>query len=177
MALLIRRNDVALFVLHSSDTTVKLVELQGNMQSSQSSQTGQVDYGLNALELGKAYDNVDKQQGTLSMGAGKPIPPSLPDSNEYVVDFDGPDDPAHPLNWSFTVKYVCLVIGINKPLLTITIIGSISHQLFASGPSQHLSPAQSSPQVPLMQARPSESVPRLAHSAQPYTFWALRPDR
>lgn len=58
------------------------------------------------MELGQAFYDTEKRPGILSMGAGKPIPPALPDATEYVVEFDGPDDPAHPLNWSFLVKYV-----------------------------------------------------------------------
>lgn len=42
----------------------------------------------------------------LLMGMGKPFPPKLPESEDYVVDFDGLDDPAHPYNWKFSVKYV-----------------------------------------------------------------------
>ena len=33
-------------------------------------------------------------------GAGKPYPPPLPEQEEYVVEFDGPDDPLHPQNWT-----------------------------------------------------------------------------
>lgn len=32
-------------------------------------------------------------------GAGKPYPPPLAAKEEYVVEFDGPDDPLHPQNW------------------------------------------------------------------------------
>lgn len=32
-------------------------------------------------------------------GAGKSYPPPLPPREEYVVEFDGPDDPLHPQNW------------------------------------------------------------------------------
>lgn len=32
-------------------------------------------------------------------GAGKPYPPQLPEKEEYVVEFAGPDDPLHPQNW------------------------------------------------------------------------------
>lgn len=32
-------------------------------------------------------------------GAGKPYPPPLAPREEYVVEFDGPDDPLHPQNW------------------------------------------------------------------------------
>ena len=35
----------------------------------------------------------------LPMGAAKPYPPSLPDSEAYVVEFEGSDDPLHPHNW------------------------------------------------------------------------------
>lgn len=82
------------------------------MESSRPSRTGQIDNeynDLDASELGQVYDSVEKRQGALSMGAGKPIPPPLPDSKEYIVEFDGPDDPGHPLNWSLTVKYAYLV--------------------------------------------------------------------
>ncbi|KAL4875903.1 major facilitator superfamily domain-containing protein [Aspergillus karnatakaensis] len=41
---------------------------------------------------------------SLSMGGGKAIPPPLPDSKEYIVEFD-PDDPTHPLNWPVSVKF------------------------------------------------------------------------
>lgn len=34
-----------------------------------------------------------------AFGAGKPYPPLLPDQEEYVVEFDGPDDPMHAQNW------------------------------------------------------------------------------
>lgn len=34
------------------------------------------------------------------MGLSKPFPPSLPEVEAYVVDFDGPEDPWLPTNWS-----------------------------------------------------------------------------
>lgn len=39
-----------------------------------------------------------------NFGAGKPYPQQLPDKEEYVVEFDGPDDPLHPQNWSMKKK-------------------------------------------------------------------------
>lgn len=39
-----------------------------------------------------------------AFGAGKPYPPPLPDREEYVVEFDGPDDPLHPMNWTMKRK-------------------------------------------------------------------------
>lgn len=40
----------------------------------------------------------------LPAGQGQPIPPPLPDAVEYTVEFDGPDDPLHPYNWSGPLK-------------------------------------------------------------------------
>lgn len=42
----------------------------------------------------------------LPMGAGKPYPPSLPDSEGFVVEFEGADDPMHPQNWPMRKRYV-----------------------------------------------------------------------
>src|SRR5688572_26566193 len=39
-----------------------------------------------------------------NFGAGKPFPPPLPDREEYVVEFDGPEDPMHAQNWPLRKK-------------------------------------------------------------------------
>ncbi|KAF1953411.1 major facilitator superfamily [Byssothecium circinans] len=39
-----------------------------------------------------------------AFGAGKPFPPPLPEREEYVVEFDGPDDPMHAQNWPLKKK-------------------------------------------------------------------------
>ena len=44
-----------------------------------------------------------------AMGAGKPYPPMLPEMEEYVVEFDGFDDPRHAQNWPMKKK---LLIGV-----------------------------------------------------------------
>jgi hypothetical protein len=43
---------------------------------------------------------------TLEIGAGKPLPPSFLDGEDYVVEFLGPNDPLHPQNWPFKKKCV-----------------------------------------------------------------------
>jgi DHA1 family multidrug resistance protein-like MFS transporter len=43
-----------------------------------------------------------------AFGAGKPYPPLLPNQEDYVVEFDGPDDPLHAQNWPLSKKYVLL---------------------------------------------------------------------
>ncbi|TKA81446.1 hypothetical protein B0A49_00289 [Cryomyces minteri] len=45
-------------------------------------------------------------------GGGKPYPPPLPAQEEYVVEFDGVDDPLHAQNWPFRKKLItALVLG------------------------------------------------------------------
>lgn len=47
-----------------------------------------------------------------SFGAGKPFPPPLPDREEYVVEFDGHDDPLHAQNWPMKKKIAtCMMLG------------------------------------------------------------------
>ncbi|RMZ81739.1 hypothetical protein DV738_g2124, partial [Chaetothyriales sp. CBS 135597] len=43
-------------------------------------------------------------------GGGKPYPPQLPEQEQYVVEFDGKDDPMHPQNWPFRRKFVISAI-------------------------------------------------------------------
>ncbi|KAL3466899.1 bicyclomycin resistance protein [Aspergillus heterothallicus] len=56
------------------------------------------------LERGGFSDPEKHQQSMTRMGAGKKIPPLLSNADDYVVEFEGPDDPAHPLNWTSRVK-------------------------------------------------------------------------
>lgn len=39
-----------------------------------------------------------------SMGQGKAIPSKLPNPDAYLVEFDGPGDPLHPINWKLSAK-------------------------------------------------------------------------
>ena len=41
----------------------------------------------------------DSKRPMPTMGDNKPYPPALPDQEDYVVEFEGPDDPLHPQNW------------------------------------------------------------------------------
>jgi DHA1 family multidrug resistance protein-like MFS transporter len=40
-----------------------------------------------------------------SIGAGKPFPDALPSSDDYLVEFEGVDDPYHPQNRKISTKY------------------------------------------------------------------------
>lgn len=50
------------------------------------------------LTVGSRGSRIPQDQW-LPIGAGKPYPPPLPDSEAYVVEFEGADDPMHPHNW------------------------------------------------------------------------------
>lgn len=48
--------------------------------------------------VGSCQNRPPKDQW-LPLGAGKPYPPSLPDPEDYIVEFEGANDPLHPQNW------------------------------------------------------------------------------
>ena len=54
--------------------------------------------------VGRGVRSRESRRPLPNFGAGKPYPPTLPAQEEYVVEFDGPDDPLHPQNWPFRKK-------------------------------------------------------------------------
>ena len=58
-----------------------------------------------------------------AFGGSKPYPPMLPEREEYVVEFDGFDDPQHAQNWSVKTKTL---------IATILIFDSLSASLSSS---------------------------------------------
>lgn len=55
-----------------------------------------------------------------SLGAGKPFPPPLPDREEYVVEFDGAEDPLHPQNWPMNKKlYIGAILAFDALAATM----------------------------------------------------------
>lgn len=53
-----------------------------------------------------------KEKPLPNFGDGKPYPPPLPNREEYVVEFDGPDDPLHAQNWPLKKKfYTAVMLG------------------------------------------------------------------
>ena len=96
-----------------------------NAESSNSSRTASVDLAIarHPTQLSRLYSQrlqhihtVGSTPGSRAeskaeltplpaFGAGKPYPPVIRAEREaYVVDFDGPDDPLHPMNWSPRTK-------------------------------------------------------------------------
>lgn len=54
--------------------------------------------------VGRSLKSRESKKPLPGFGDGKPYPPPLPEQEEYVVEFDGPDDPLHPQNWSMKKK-------------------------------------------------------------------------
>lgn len=55
-----------------------------------------------------------------SLGAGKPFPPPLPEREEYVVEFDGVDDPLHAQNWPMKKKlYIGAILAFDALAATM----------------------------------------------------------
>lgn len=62
-----------------------------------------------------------------SLGAGKPYPPLLPDREEYVVEYDGVDDPLHAQNWPMKKK-----LGIGAVLAFDALSATVGSSIFSS---------------------------------------------
>ena len=60
--------------------------------------------------VGKTTTSRKSQKPLPAFGAGKPYPPPLPEMEEYVVEFDGPEDPLHPQNWPIKRKILVAVM-------------------------------------------------------------------
>jgi len=54
--------------------------------------------------VGRRLTTRESRKPLPSFGGGKPYPPNLPAQEEYVVEFDGPDDPRHAQNWPMAQK-------------------------------------------------------------------------
>jgi hypothetical protein len=59
-----------------------------------------------ALTVGRSIKSRASKASLPAFGAGKPYPPLLPAQEDYVVEFDGDDDPLYPQNWPLNKKYV-----------------------------------------------------------------------
>ena len=57
-----------------------------------------------ALTVGESVKSRASKTPLPAFGGGKPYPPQLPNREDYVVEFDGPDDPLYPQNWSLKTK-------------------------------------------------------------------------
>ena len=54
--------------------------------------------------VGRTLTSRESRKPLPRFGGGKDYPPPLPEREEYVVEFDGHDDPLHPQNWPMRKK-------------------------------------------------------------------------
>ncbi|GFF41824.1 uncharacterized transporter C36.03c [Aspergillus udagawae] len=92
------------------------------------------------LTIGSSHGSTKKDNRPLTIGAGKAFPPPLTDPENYVVEFDGPDDPEHPYNWNFGLNAI-FAPGAGRASKTFGVgpeVGTLGTTLyilgFASGP-------------------------------------------
>ncbi|KAL8877324.1 MAG: hypothetical protein Q9198_004639 [Flavoplaca austrocitrina] len=65
--------------------------------------------------VGRSLRSRESKKPLPNFGGGKEYPPPLPEREEYVVEFDGPEDPLHPQNWPMKKKRVansCFTIAL-----------------------------------------------------------------
>ncbi|OCK97540.1 major facilitator superfamily transporter [Cenococcum geophilum 1.58] len=67
--------------------------------------------------VGASLKSRQSKKPLTEFGGGKPYPPPLPAREEYVVEFDGVDDPLHAQNWPLKRK---LFIGVILGYTTLT---------------------------------------------------------
>lgn len=60
--------------------------------------------GAAASAISARRTRSSKSKPLPEFGGGKPYPPPLPEKEEYVVEFDGVNDPLHAQNWPLRKK-------------------------------------------------------------------------
>jgi MFS transporter, DHA1 family, multidrug resistance protein len=97
----------------SSDASVREREADDNISRLPTQRDDTVGLERHATALSRIQTQRSQHEGTVAaslksrqskkplpaFGAGKPYPPPLPEREEYVVEFDGHDDPLHAQNW------------------------------------------------------------------------------
>jgi DHA1 family multidrug resistance protein-like MFS transporter len=110
----------------SSSSDASGAERDGGMSRLPTQRDDVVDLERHQTALSRIYTQRSQHSATVgaslksrtsrkplpAFGAGKSYPPPLPEREEYVVEFDGPDDPLHAQNWA-----------LRKKLLTAAILG------------------------------------------------------
>lgn len=74
------------------------------------------------LTVGESVKSRASRTPLPRMGANKDYPPPLPDREDYVVEFDGPEDPLYPQNWELGTKYAFPTLSRMKDMLVDRIL-------------------------------------------------------
>ncbi|CZR53057.1 probable fluconazole resistance protein [Phialocephala subalpina] len=125
------------------------------IQTARSQHTGTVGRSL----TGKSRES---RRPLPEMGLGKPYPPPLPEREEYVVEFTGPDDPLHAQNWPMKKKILTAVM-----LGYTTLIAAFTSSIFSTATSTVAAQYHVSTEVGLL----GLSLYVLGFALGP-TFWA-----
>lgn len=102
----------------SSSSDASVAERDAGMSRMPTQRDDMVDLERHATALSRIHTQRSQHSQTVgaslksrasrkplpSFGAGKPYPPPLPEREEYVVEFDGHDDPLHAQNWPMKKK-------------------------------------------------------------------------
>ncbi|KAL3425812.1 major facilitator superfamily transporter [Phlyctema vagabunda] len=77
--------------------------------------------------VGRSIKSRESRKPLPNFGAGKPYPALLPDQEDYVVEFDGPDDPLHAQNWPTGKKlYTAVILGFT------TLVSAFTSSIFST---------------------------------------------
>ncbi|KAJ5787307.1 Major facilitator superfamily domain general substrate transporter [Penicillium paradoxum] len=80
-----------------------------------------------ALTVGESLKSRPSRAPLPPFGGGKAYPPLLPAREDYVVEFDGPDDPLYPLNWPVTKNVILAFTSICSTFDSAVFSASSSH--------------------------------------------------
>ncbi|KAI9871692.1 MAG: hypothetical protein M1830_002595 [Pleopsidium flavum] len=77
--------------------------------------------------VGRSLKSRESRKPLPEFGGGKSYPPPLPEREEYVVEFDGPDDPLHAQNWPLKKKlYTAAMLGFT------TLVSAFTSSIFSA---------------------------------------------
>ncbi|KAL8674930.1 MAG: hypothetical protein Q9168_000633 [Polycauliona sp. 1 TL-2023] len=87
--------------------------------------------------VGRSLRSRESKKPLPNFGGGKEYPPPLPEREEYVVEFDGPEDPLHPQNWPMKKKQVAMLshedpVGLAVMLGYTTLVSAFGSSIFSA---------------------------------------------
>ncbi|KAL3447782.1 major facilitator superfamily domain-containing protein [Aspergillus insuetus] len=97
--------------LQSRNTEVDLERQRTRMSHALSrTETQRLQHSMTVGESVKS--RTSSKRALPPFGGGKPYPPDLPNREDFVVEFDGPDDPLYPQNWPLKTKlYISVILA------------------------------------------------------------------
>lgn len=107
------------------------------------------------------------------------FPPPLINPDEYILEFDGPDDQKHPYNWKTSTKYVEPECS-GATQCAYKLPSNLGYSFQYSFAAEHGLSRSTVPFLPLepkAQVKSLESDWKLEHSVQRYLFLDLRLDQ